>query len=157
MKRISIEPADAAVRQDWLRMRCALWPEGTRAEHRREIAAYFAGGSRDPLAVLVAYGPRREMLGFVELTLRSHAEGCAPGRIGYLEGWYVAPSARGSGVGRKLMQAAERWARAQGCREFASDAWAGNRNSRAAHRALGFEEVGTIRCFRKKLSGRRSR
>jgi aminoglycoside 6'-N-acetyltransferase I len=47
--------------------------------------------------------------------------------------------------------AAEAWARAQGCREFASDALADNMVSARAHRALGFDEVATIRCFRKAL------
>jgi aminoglycoside 6'-N-acetyltransferase I len=55
-------------------------------------------------------------------------------------------------VGGALVRAAERWARSQGCREFASDAEADNRVSAAAHRALGFAEVGVVRCFRKDLS-----
>jgi aminoglycoside 6'-N-acetyltransferase I len=38
-----------------------------------------------------------------------------------------------------------------GCSEFASDALAENTASAAAHRALGFEEVEVIRCFRKRL------
>ena len=43
-------------------------------------------------------------------------------------------------------------ARSQGCREFASDAEAENRLSADVHSALGFEEVGLIRCFRKDLT-----
>jgi hypothetical protein len=42
-------------------------------------------------------------------------------------------------------------ARSAGCTEFASDAEADNEVSAAAHRALGFEDVGLIRCFRKDL------
>ena len=44
----------------------------------------------------------------------------------------------------------------EGCREFASDAVAGNRLSAAAHLALGFEEVVVIRCFRKDLESSNS-
>ena len=43
------------------------------------------------------------------------------------------------------------WSRAQGCTEFASDTESDNTPSRLAHRALGFEEVGVVRCFRKGL------
>ncbi|MFW6198364.1 MAG: AAC(6')-I family aminoglycoside N-acetyltransferase, partial [Acidobacteriota bacterium] len=38
-------------------MRRALWPDGTVAEHRGELEAFFAGRAREPLAVLVAEGP----------------------------------------------------------------------------------------------------
>jgi L-amino acid N-acyltransferase YncA len=36
--------------------------------------------------------------------------------------------------------------------ELASDAEVHNLASAAAHRAVGFEEVGVVRCFRKVLS-----
>jgi aminoglycoside 6'-N-acetyltransferase I len=70
-------------------------------------------------------------------------------RIGYLEAWYVDPDWRGQGVGRALAQAAEDWARAQGCREMASDTTPSYPVSPAAHAALGYQEV--ERLFRKDL------
>lgn len=132
-------------------MRHALWPEGSIEEHVGEIEDFFAGRLREPLAVLVAEGASDRLLGFAELSIRAQAEGCATDRIGYLEGWYVIPEARAQGVGRALVEAAEDWAREQGCVEFASDAEADNELSAAAHRALGFTEVALIRCFRKDL------
>jgi aminoglycoside 6'-N-acetyltransferase I len=54
-------------------------------------------------------------------------------------------------VGRELVAAAEAWAREQGCREFASDTQLENTVSAAAHLALGFEDAGIVRCFRKTL------
>jgi RimJ/RimL family protein N-acetyltransferase len=53
--------------------------------------------------------------------------------------------------GRALVAAAEAWGRREGCSEFASDADPNNEASIAAHRALGFADVGLIRCFRKTL------
>jgi aminoglycoside 6'-N-acetyltransferase I len=69
----------------------------------------------------------------------------------FLEVWFVVPERRRRGIGRALVRAAELWALSQGCSEFASDALAVNDESALADRALGFDEVGMIRCFRKDL------
>jgi aminoglycoside 6'-N-acetyltransferase I len=135
----------------WLDMRHALWPDAERSGHAAEIEQYFAGELSMPLEVLVAAGADGAALGFVELSIRPYAEGCRTDRVAYLEGWYVVPHARRRGVGRALVEAAERWALAQGCSELASDALLENEVSVAAHEALGFEEVERIRCFRKDL------
>lgn len=47
----AVRPSDA---EAWLRLRCDLWPEGSEAEHREDIARFFAGESTEPLAVLLA-------------------------------------------------------------------------------------------------------
>ena len=141
-------PNDAAA---WLRMRHDFWPDGSEAEHADEIAAFFAGRSVEPLAVLVADNGDRAPLGFAELSIRPCAEGCRTTRVAYLEGWYVVPAARGRGVGRALVTAAEHWARSRGCTEFASDAALTNDRSARAHEAVGFVEVAQLRCFRKVL------
>jgi aminoglycoside 6'-N-acetyltransferase I len=132
-------------------MRCELWPEGDAAGHASEVAAFFAGGLRDPRAVLVADVDAR-IAGFAELSIRPYAEDCETDRVAYLEGWYVDPAARRQGVGRALVEAAEAWAVGLGCSEFASDAVLDNTASAAAHRALGFAETVQIRCFRKDLT-----
>ncbi len=131
-------------------MRQALWPEGA-SDHPFEIASYFAGRLRMPLEVLLAFDDAGLPVGFVELSIRPYAEGCDTDSVAYLEGWYVVPEARCRGVGRALVQAAEQWARGEGCSEFASDALVDNEISAAAHRALGFTEVVEIRCFKKPL------
>jgi aminoglycoside 6'-N-acetyltransferase I len=143
----TIQAADAA---DWERMRQRLWPSA-RGEHAREIAAFFAGDRRDPAEVLVAMDEEGRPVGFAEVTIRSHAEGCRPGRIAYLEGWFVEEAHRRCGIGAALIAAVERWGRAQGCSELASDTEIENTASAAAHRALGFEEVDRIACFTKPL------
>lgn len=135
----------------WLELRCALWPDGSRAEHREEIDQFFAGEAADPQAVLLAVQESGRAVGLAELSVRPCAEGCRTRDVAYLEGWFVEPSTRRQGVGRALVAAAEAWARSRGCQEFASDTQPDNLVSVAAHRALGFEEVGVIRCFRKDL------
>jgi aminoglycoside 6'-N-acetyltransferase I len=101
--------------------------------------------------VLIAFDHADRPLGFAELSLRSIAEGCHSSPVAYLEGWFVEESERRRGVGAALLRAAEEWARAQACSEFASDTEIDNGVSIAAHRALGFEEVDRIVCFRKDL------
>jgi aminoglycoside 6'-N-acetyltransferase I len=146
-----VRPIDRADASVWLSFRRALWPDASAEEHAAEIARFFAGRAPEPLAVLIAEDAAGEPVGFAELSIRPYAEGCRTDRVAFLEGWYVASAARRRGVGRELVAAAERWARGQGCTEFASDAELDNEASAAAHRALGFEEVASIRCFRKDL------
>ena len=133
-------------------MRDALWP-GAPDGHADEIAQFFAGKLSMPLAVLIAEDEHGKPIGFAELSIRNYAEDCVTDHVAYLEGWYVVPEARRQGVGRALIDAAEQWARAQGCTEFGSDAAIDNLISAAAHRALGFTETVQLRCFRKLLAG----
>lgn len=140
-------PADSAA---WAAMRRALWPDGA-DDHLREVEEFFAGRRSALLHALIALDDSEDPVGFAELSIRPYAEGCVSDRVAYLEGWYVVPAARRKGVGRALLRAAEEWAGAQGCSEFASDALLENEESAAAHAAAGFVETARIRCFRKPL------
>jgi aminoglycoside 6'-N-acetyltransferase I len=149
MPSIEVRPATRADAPAWLRMRATLWPDDSDS-HSREVKQYFDGSLRNPLEVLIAV-ESGGAIGFVELSIRNYAEDCVTDRVAYLEGWYVESGFRGRGVGRALIAAAERWAKAQGCTEFGSDTVIDNEASARAHRALGFEETAQIRCFRKAL------
>lgn len=149
---VTVRPAERQHSAAWLEMRHALWPEGSEAEHGEEIERYFRGDfPRDPWVTLVAEDPEGRILGFAELSIRPYAEGCRGPRVAYVEGWFVLPETRRRGVGRALIEATEAWARAQGCSELASDSYPENGVSAAAHGALGFEDVGLVRCFRKDI------
>src|SRR5690349_10404248 len=90
--------------------------------------------------------------GFITLAMRPWAEGCTSTPCAFIEGWWVAEDLRKQGWGRKLVEAAERWAIAQGSRELGSDTELHNTGSIAAHGALGFEEVERTVAFRKRLT-----
>ncbi len=139
-----VEPDDAS---EWAWRRAELWSE----DHEREIAAFFAG-SRDACeaAYVVDRGNGR-IGGFIELSTRSYAEGCTTSPVAYVEGWYVDADLRRTGVGRKLMDAAQTWGRERGHTELASDCDINNDLSLLAHTAIGFEETDRIICFRKEL------
>jgi len=104
-----------------------------------------------PLVVFIAE-IGREIVGFVEVGLRSHAGGC-DGRhaVGYIEGWFVRPEWRRRGIGRALLTWAEAWSRGQGAIEIASDTWIDHAFSIEAHRALGYEVAERAIHFRKPL------
>lgn len=147
----SVRPATPADADTWRELRLALWPD-TDDDHRGEVASFFAGEfPRGPWEVLLAEDGRGRVVGFAEVSIRPYAEGCTSARVAYLEGWYVEPVARGTGVGRALVEAAADWGRAQGCTELASDADPENAVGEAAHLAVGFEDAGLVRCFRHDL------
>jgi aminoglycoside 6'-N-acetyltransferase I len=131
-------------------MRRALWPEADTGELAEEVAAHFAGGG--PLAmVMLCEAEGAGPVGMIELSLRSHADGCRSSPVPFVEGWYVAPEARRKGVGAALMAAAEAWARAGGHSELASDTQLDNEAGKRGHAGCEFEEVGRAVHFRKSL------
>ena len=133
-------------------MRHALWPaERGEHAHEHEVDAFFAGHSETLDAVLVACARGAGAIGFLELRVRNYAEGSDGHAVPHVEGWYVDAEHRRRRVGARLVAAAERWARAAGYSELASDAAIDNAASIAAHRALGFEITDRIVCFLKPL------
>ncbi len=135
---------------DWGRMRQKLWPSAS-GEHATEIASFFGGTRLCPLEVFIARDAAGVALGFAEVSLRSIADGCESSPVAYLEGWFVEETARRKGVGSALVIAIEDWGRKHGCTELASDTEIENAVSHAAHRAVGFEELSRVTCFRKSI------
>ena len=120
-------------------LRYALWDFATPEEHARDLDGML---KEDRWAVLFGHDADGTILGFVEATLRhDYVEGSTSSPVGYVEGWYVIPERRKEGIGRRLIEAAEQWAREQGCSEMGSDAELDNEVSHCAHRAIGYEEV----------------
>ena len=140
--------------QELARLRHALWPDGSLDEHAKEIDTILGGDWSPicPYVIFVTEGAEAQPVGFVEVTLRSGADGCDPARpVGFLEGWYVAESSRRRGHGADLLRAAEDWTRRQGCLEMASDTWIDSALSQRVHEALGFEVVDRVVNYRKAL------
>ncbi|WP_035353429.1 GNAT family N-acetyltransferase [Edaphobacter aggregans] len=153
--------ADPSVRQADLSdvgglapLRALLWPDATVAEHRAEIEHLLKTKMCGtlPSTIFIAPDDGGRITGFLEVGLRSHADGCDPARpVGYVEGWFVLEQHRRKGMGGALLRAAENWARSLGCKEMASDTWSDERNSLKAHQAQGFEIVDRCIHFRKLL------
>ena len=141
-----LQPGD---RTEWLRMRRALWPDCTDEVHDLEIRLYEQ--KSDEVAVFVVDTGAPTLGGFIELSVRDRVDGALSERVGYVEGWYVAPELRGRGVGRRLMDAAEAWTRELGLTELGSDVELGNTASLRAHAALGFKETFRLVHFLKRV------
>ncbi len=114
-------------------------------------AAQNGGTSRVGIAVIVADRGDGSLAGFVEIGSRNYAEGCKSTPVAYVEGWYVDPDVRRTGLGANLLKATETWAREHGFSEIASDTDLDNDVSRLAHIACGFKEVERQICFKKRL------
>jgi len=150
----AIRIAQPSDRTALAKMRASLWPEASYEDHLREVDASFGDvpTATLPSATLVSCAPDGTLTGFLEVDLRSHADGCDPVRpVGYVEGWFVDEPSRNQGIGGELMRAAEAWARSQGCVEMASDVLIDNSGSQIAHKALGFEVVDRCVHYRKNL------
>jgi aminoglycoside 6'-N-acetyltransferase I len=151
---ISVRQAQVSDQHMLAAMRELLWPDASMEEHRREVDAVLRTGKYGtlPMAILVSQNEDGALTGFLEVGLRSHADGCDTAQpVGFIEGWFVHEAYRQQGIGRALIRSAEEWARHRGCLEIASDTWIDDERSQHAHRALGFEVVDHCVHFRKQL------
>ena len=133
---------------EWLRMRHGLWPEAPIEYLARDLDDLLAD---EDTAIFMAFNEHGQPVGFIEVSLRSYAEGCETSPVGYIEAWYVEEPIRGQKLGRELVRTAEQWAREKGCTEMASDTWLDNEASIGAHLRLGYEEVERLVHFVKRL------
>jgi aminoglycoside 6'-N-acetyltransferase I len=148
-----IRPIEARDLAAWTNMRRDLWPDEDAAELAMEAQKFVRDGRALGLAAVLCFEDQNGALtGFVEIGLRDYVDGCDSSPVPFVEGWYVVPQARRTGVGRALIAAAESWSRERGYTEIGSDALLDNSVSEQAHNALGFEEVERAIRFRKDLS-----
>jgi aminoglycoside 6'-N-acetyltransferase I len=134
---------------EWLRLRKMLWDGSSDEEHKAEMMDIYE--HTETQLVLVAEVGGGRLVGFLEASIRPFVEDCHSEQVGYLEGWFVEPEFRRSGIGRALVREAENWARARGSTEMASDAEIGNEMSLKAHLNLGYEETSRLVHLRKDL------
>ncbi|MEO6656103.1 MAG: aminoglycoside 6'-N-acetyltransferase [Pyrinomonadaceae bacterium] len=144
-----IRPLAESDLAEWLRLRLLLWDESSEDDHKAEMVDIIENS--DAQFVAVADLGDGRLGGFLEASIRSHVEDCDTENVGYLEGWFVEESYRQLGMGGRLVQFAEEWARAKGCTEMASDAEVDNIVSQQAHSRLGYSETSRLVHLRKEL------
>lgn len=151
---LTVRPAIEGDCDAWIAMRQALWPDEESGQQLADDARRFftRPSERVFLTEIFVADLGGTLVGMLELSLRSIADGCSTSPVPYIEGWFVAESERRRGIGSALVRAAEAWAREHGFTEIASDVLIENRISEQAHKALGFEEVDRVVSFRKSLA-----
>lgn len=137
--------------EGWVELRAQLWADTSLDQHRDEAATMLAKPSGEFIAFLgVVDG--KGIRAFAEAALRhEYVNGCETSPVAYLEGIFVQPEVRRSGIGATLLKSVQSWAHEQGCSELASDADLDNMASQAFHAASGFEETERVVYFRKLL------
>jgi aminoglycoside 6'-N-acetyltransferase I len=125
-----------------------LWPDGEKGERRDELREMIR--AEDARIYLAFDGEKPVGYGQFQLR-RDYVEGCETTPVGYLEGIYLEPECRGSGLAARLLEAGQAWSRSRGCKEFASDRELENEASQRFHRKNGFAEANRIVCYVKKL------
>ena len=131
----------------WAKMRHALWPEDSLEEHERDTARVLADADCWSFVAL----RDGEAVGFAEIAIRKYANGCESQPVPFLEGIWVDPGHRRSGIGRRLIAHVESFMKARDFRELGSDALLDNQASHAAHAGWGFAETERVVYFRKIL------
>ena len=125
-----------------------LWPHHEAAQLLEEFEPLLQDANA---AVFLAFSDDMPV-GFAQCQLRhDYVEGTASSPVGYLEGIFVTPAYQKQGIARALLASCEKWAKEQGCSEFASDCELSNTNSLRFHLSMGFEEANRIICFTKTL------
>ena len=126
-----------------------MWKSHTIEELAREFYDYI---SKEKGRVFIAVADAGAV-GFAQCGLRhDYVEGTASSPVGYLEGIFIKAEYRKRGLARGLLETCQKWAKEQGCTEFASDCELDNENSRKFHLKMGFVEANRIICFTKKLT-----
>lgn len=92
-------------------------------------------------------------IGFIFLSMRvDYVEGTTSSPVAYIEGIYLKSAYRKQGIGEKLVALGEKWGRANGAMEYASDVELHNVISQQFHVSLGFKEANRVICFSKKIT-----
>ena len=94
--------------------------------------------------------PRPGLAGWVHVFVEHTVESDATAEIG---GLVVGESWRGAGIGRLLMERAERWAREAGCGSVTVRSNVIRERAHAFYERLGYKLVKSQRVFRKPASG----
>lgn len=146
---MKIMPVTEPLLADWLQLRILLWPDHEDA-HLLEMRQLL---EQPHTLQLLSYNDQQQAIAMLEASIRyEYVNGTQTSPVAFLEGIYVLPEYRLSGVATTLVQQVEDWAKQFSCTEFASDAAIDNTISHAMHRALGFQETERVVYFKKKIS-----
>ena len=131
----------------WIAMRKKLWPHASYDELKDAEHLFKAENFVCFFAEM-----ETELVGFIELALRPYVNGCDTSPVAFIEGIWVDDRYQKQGIGHRLVEKAEEWAKSLSLKELASDTRIESTHSIHAHNSWGFEETERVVYFRKKLT-----
>ncbi len=134
----------------WLSLRMAVYEDDDREGNLAEMKVYAADDLRD---CFVAVDEADNVVGLLEMSLRSIVDGCLTSPVGYIEGIIVREGMRGRGIGRLLTERARAWSLEKGCKEMGTDALLTNIGAQQFHESVGFKEVDRVVGYKMSLVG----
>ena len=127
-----------------------LWQNTPSEDHENMIKAAIGSDSH---LILIAKDAQGNLQGFSMVSIRTdYVEGAKTSPTGYLEGIYVNPDYRGSGISRHFLEASEVWLKKNNCSQLGSDTWLSDHSSRSFHKHMGFWEEDELVHFLKDLN-----
>ena len=89
-------------------------------------------------AIFIAEDEKGKLAGFIHL--QTETDYFRDEKYGYISDLAVDATFEGQGIGRKLLETAEEWARTKGYRLLALYVFSGNRRARQLYEKYGFKE-----------------
>jgi aminoglycoside 6'-N-acetyltransferase I len=129
----------------WLGLRQALWMGSDVTTEAARNGTLLTDPERfGALAyeVFLAVDEDNSAAGFIEVSLRDDLDVFGRRQVGYVEGIYVEPRYRGTGLGRALIETAAEWTRRKAVQELVADVLGENTEGLIFHERSGFNRVG---------------
>lgn len=134
---------------DFLEMSLDLWKEDYSGEDLMSIYREIHHSEKNKVLLYVV---EDKPVAFIYVSIRTdYVEGSESSPTGYIEGIYVKPGFRKSGIAKKLLVEGEKWLRENGCKQIGSDTYIDNKVSYDFHINIGFKESGKLVTFIKDL------
>lgn len=141
--------AEENLLDEFLIMSSDLWKEDYNKE---EITSFFIESCNSQKNRILFYVKNGQIAAFIYLSIRvDYVEGSNSSPTGYIEGIYVKPEFRKSGIAGKLLSEGEKWVKEKGCKQIGSDAYLDNKGSFDFHLSVGFKDAGKLVTFIKDL------
>lgn len=141
--------AESEHMEQLLQMASDLWKEDY---SETEMKSFFDEAMNSDKYRILLYVADNIPSAFIFLSIRTdYVEGAESSPTGYLEGIYVKPEFRKSGIAGKLLSEGEKWLIEKGCKQIGSDAYIDNKISHAFHLNIGFKEAGRLVTFIKNI------
>jgi len=136
-------------RQALIAMASKLWKDSSAGELE---ALLKSASETNKTKIIMALSSHNQPAGFAVFTIRTdYVEGAIQSPTGYLEGIYVEPDYRLTGIAKEMIHIGEEWCKNHGCRQIGSDTWLTDKASRAFHKKAGFWEEDELVHFLKNI------